>query len=284
MAGSFYGVQFHDGIDLADTQPYAFSLVYRSNTQAQDPELHTHPTGLLGVQICCGAFGVQLSERRLAVPKHAAFWIPPDVPHCTVQAADVVSICLHIAPEVCKQYLPDKPVRFVLNPMTEEMIKHFARVWQNTNASVSAMRIAKLIVSELTQTPHLQEGFAPVPDNPYLREIVEDMIDTRKTEHKNMQQWAERFGISTKTLGRLTLKLTGMSYSQWSTQFRLLPALNALSEGKTVEDTAYACGYETTSAFIAAFTRVFGLTPGKYRRTDATSDFPETCIYPLQNG
>ncbi len=282
MAGSFFGVSLHQGIDLNDTEPYAFSLIYRTDTETGVPELHRHRTGMLGMQICCGQFGVELSDRRLAVPRHAAFWIPPDIAHCTIQAPDVVSICLHVAPEVCHQYLPKHPVRLVLNPMTEEMIKHFARVWQTTKAGVSATRISKLIVSELSCTPHLQEGFAPVPDHPYFKTMVDELIDT-KIEHKTMQQWADSFGISSKTLARLTQKLTGMPFSQWSVQFRLLPALTALSEGDTVEETAYQCGYETTAAFIAAFTRVFGITPGKYRRTDGSSDFPEN-VLPISQG
>lgn len=268
-----FGVCLHKEVDLNDTEPYAFSLVYKAVEKANRPRLHRHRTGLVGLPVSGHYFGVALSEVSLTVPRHTVFWIPPEVEHCTLQSQDAVSIVLHLAPEVAKAYLPPIPVRFIINPMTEEMIKHFARVWQTTKHDITAKRIAKLIVSELSHAPHLQRGFAPVPDNAILRTVSESILASNG-QSKTMQQWAEQFAISTKTLERLALKNTGMPFYQWSQQFRLLPALSALSEGKTVEATASQCGYETSAAFIAAFTRTFGTTPGKYRRDESLASFP----------
>ncbi len=281
MPAATFCVSLHKEVDLNDTTPYAFSLVYKADASAGNPKLHSHRTGLVGLQVSGSHFGVELSDRHFVVPRHTVFWIPPDIDHCTTQSQDTVSIALHIAPEVAQAYLPTVPVRMIINPMTEEMIKHFARIWQTTENDITAKRIAKLIVSELAHAPHLQKGFAPLPDNPVLRAVAECIL-SGNCGGKTMQQWAEQFEISTKTLARLTLKHTGLTFSQWSLQFRLFPALSALSEGKTVEATAGQCGYETTAAFIAAFTRVFGTTPGKYRRVETLSDFPEN-IYPTQN-
>lgn len=48
---------------------------------------------------------------------------------------------------------------------------------------------------------------------------------------------------------------------------RLLSALPALSRGERVTDVALACGYESLSAFIAAFGKQFGLSPGEFLQT-----------------
>jgi AraC-like DNA-binding protein len=45
-----------------------------------------------------------------------------------------------------------------------------------------------------------------------------------------------------------------------------LSSLNGLEEGASVTNTALACGYDSTSAFIAAFKGLFGFTPGELFR------------------
>jgi AraC-like DNA-binding protein len=44
---------------------------------------------------------------------------------------------------------------------------------------------------------------------------------------------------------------------------RLLSSLSLLEEGDSVTNAALACGYDSTSAFIAAFKGLFGFTPGE---------------------
>jgi AraC-like DNA-binding protein len=39
----------------------------------------------------------------------------------------------------------------------------------------------------------------------------------------------------------------------------------ALSNGASVTEAALDCGYQSPSAFIAAFKRTFGVTPARYR-------------------
>jgi AraC-like DNA-binding protein len=43
----------------------------------------------------------------------------------------------------------------------------------------------------------------------------------------------------------------------------LLSSLKWLEEGNSVTNAALSCGYDSTSAFIAAFKGLFGFTPGE---------------------
>jgi AraC-like DNA-binding protein len=43
----------------------------------------------------------------------------------------------------------------------------------------------------------------------------------------------------------------------------MLDSIRLLAEEKSVTETALAAGYSSVSAFIAAFKRTFGFTPGK---------------------
>jgi AraC-like DNA-binding protein len=50
----------------------------------------------------------------------------------------------------------------------------------------------------------------------------------------------------------------------WRTQVRIRAAIQLLGSGATVNATARAVGYRKPSAFISAFRRFTGQTPGTY--------------------
>ena len=57
-----------------------------------------------------------------------------------------------------------------------------------------------------------------------------------------------------------------MSFRQWRQRSRLLAALPLLERGMRITDVAIECGYDSLSAFIAAFGALLGCTPGDYVR------------------
>ncbi len=69
---------------------------------------------------------------------------------------------------------------------------------------------------------------------------------------------------SVRTLERLFQKETGMTFGKWRQQLRLLHALRLLAGGRPVTAVALDVGYDSPSAFIAAFKGFFGTTPARY--------------------
>lgn len=57
-----------------------------------------------------------------------------------------------------------------------------------------------------------------------------------------------------------------MNYRLWRQRQRLLASLNALEAGDSVTSAALDSGYDSTSAYIAAFKGLFGFTPGELFR------------------
>ena len=80
----------------------------------------------------------------------------------------------------------------------------------------------------------------------------------------SLKQLARRVSVSVRTLERLFQKETGMTFGKWRQQLRLLHALRLLAGGSTVTAVALEVGYESPSAFVAAFKRFFGATPARY--------------------
>jgi AraC-like DNA-binding protein len=79
----------------------------------------------------------------------------------------------------------------------------------------------------------------------------------------SLEQWASRLHISSKTLQRDFVMTFGMPFSQWRTTTRLELA-RALVQHEPVAAVSARVGYRSTSAFIAAYRREFGHTPGRH--------------------
>ncbi|TCO60669.1 helix-turn-helix transcriptional regulator [Actinocrispum wychmicini] len=90
---------------------------------------------------------------------------------------------------------------------------------------------------------------------------------TRDPSDRTMlDQWAGRLHTSVKTLQRDFEREFGMSYSRWRTLARLRAA-RALLAFHPVNQVAHRVGYANPSAFVAAFAKEFGRTPGDFQAT-----------------
>ncbi len=119
-----------------------------------------------------------------------------------------------------------------------------------------------LILNEVRSLP-VEPLHLPEPTDSRLRQITtalrENPADTR-----TLGAWGDVAGASPRTLARLFLAETGMTFRQWQQQARLLDGLVRLAEGEPVTSVALDVGYENPSAFIAMFRRTLGVTPGRY--------------------
>jgi AraC-like DNA-binding protein len=55
-----------------------------------------------------------------------------------------------------------------------------------------------------------------------------------------------------------------MTIEGWRQKAPLVHSAAALAAGARVSDAALDCGYQSPSAYIAAFRREFGVTPGRF--------------------
>jgi AraC-like DNA-binding protein len=79
-------------------------------------------------------------------------------------------------------------------------------------------------------------------------------------------------GAGRRTIERLFVNTTGMTFGKWRQQLRLMHAMRLLGAGAKVTHAALDAGYSTPSAFIAAFRKVLGTTPTQYFKDAAGSD------------
>jgi AraC-like DNA-binding protein len=80
---------------------------------------------------------------------------------------------------------------------------------------------------------------------------------------------AHAVGLGKRTLERRFVVETGLTVGRWRQQQVLLRALEALASGRSVKQVAFGAGYSSPSAFVAAFRKHLGATPGRYFSTAA---------------
>jgi AraC-like DNA-binding protein len=107
---------------------------------------------------------------------------------------------------------------------------------------------------------------------PLLRDsrllTIEQALSADPADNRTLAQWASLVGAAPRTLTRLFLKESNMSFRLWRDQFRALSAIPRLIEGVSVTELAMEFGYETSGAFAGMFKRVMGASPSQYLAGD----------------
>jgi AraC-like DNA-binding protein len=108
-----------------------------------------------------------------------------------------------------------------------------------------------------------------MPTDARLRRLVE-MITAHPADGSTMKEWARRIGVGERTLNRLLVHETGMSFGRWRQQLHVILALQWLTRGASVQSVAIDLGYESASSFVTMFRKAFGTSPARYisRRLD----------------
>jgi AraC-like DNA-binding protein len=103
----------------------------------------------------------------------------------------------------------------------------------------------------------------PLPRDERARRVADELL-ADVTDTRSLAEWGAACGASARTLARLFTSETGMTFAQWRTNARLAAALRLLAAGESTARAASAVGYANPSAFVAAFRREIGTTPGAY--------------------
>ncbi|NQV85303.1 MAG: AraC family transcriptional regulator [Rhodospirillales bacterium] len=81
--------------------------------------------------------------------------------------------------------------------------------------------------------------------------------------NRNIESWAADLGVSRRTLTRLVKSETGIGWREWRQRLLMAEAARRLAAGGLVKTIAYDLGYAGAAPFIAAFRRLYGISPGR---------------------
>ncbi|WP_052336570.1 helix-turn-helix transcriptional regulator [Nocardioides alkalitolerans] len=96
----------------------------------------------------------------------------------------------------------------------------------------------------------------------HAREVARGLL-ADPADATGLEEWAHRLHVSVKTLQRDFHREYGVSFSTWRGRTRLHASVAMLGR-LSVTETAHRVGYASVSAYVTAFTRELGETPGQH--------------------
>ena len=222
-----------------------------------DPRHHHERAQLL--YAASGVMSVVTDRASFVVPPQRAIWMPAGVDH-EVTCRSAVSIrTLYV--DAADDLRRDCRVIEVSELLRALILETMALPREYDRAGRDG-RIVQLLLDSI-ETPSPTNLCAPMPREPRLLRVCQALI-ADPTRADSLDDWAARACMSRRTFTRLFREQTGMSLAEWRQHVRLLEAMARLACGQPVTTTAFDVGYESPSAFTAAFQRAFGVPPSRY--------------------
>ncbi len=220
---------------------------------------HQHRQGQL-VLALHGAVTCRAEKAVWIVPPNCGVWIPGGVPHSNQVTSNARITYLFVESDAAM--LPAECCTLSVSPMLREMILQLAEISQDDRDDAHVGRLMRVMLDELALMPR-ERLELPVSNHPKIASITAALL-ADPGDRRTLDQWAEHVAISERTLKRLMVQETGLSFRRWRRQLHLVIALRGLAGGATVQQVAGDLGYESTTAFIVMFKKALGTTPTRY--------------------
>jgi AraC-like DNA-binding protein len=223
-------------------------------------EMHFHHEDQL-VFASKGVMTVRTQHGIWVVPPLRAVWIPSKELHSIHMSGVVLMRTLYFTPRVTKKF---SRKCFVMNisPFFRELILHACEKPEWKLREPTERRIIEVIIDQLRAVSTISLQLSQ-PTDMRANRIVELLIKD-PSDQRPLATLCKESGGSKRTIERLFLEETGMTFGKWRQQLRLLHGMRLLASGETVINSALGAGYDSPSAFISMFKKALGTTPNKY--------------------
>lgn len=184
-----------------------------------------------------------------AVPARCGAWIPAGMRHALepTPSAKVRTLYIYASRTGSCSVLE-------LSPLLSAIVDHIHR-------HGSEKHLAAVLLDQLAKQRQLPL-FLPRLSSAIARQVADALV-ADPADTPRIRDLAAQFGVSDRTLERAFVAEAGMPLGEWRQRARIGRAIALLAGGLDVKDVALEVGYETPSAFVVAFKKYVGTTPGK---------------------
>ncbi|HVN07390.1 MAG TPA: helix-turn-helix transcriptional regulator [Patescibacteria group bacterium] len=221
---------------------------------------HFHPEDQL-IFASQGVMTVSTAQGIWVVPPLRAVWIPARTPHSVRTSGSVFMRTLYLLPGLVRS-LPARCSVIHVSPLLKELILH-ACTFSRLNRRIPAHRRIMEILADQLQAASAVPLQLPSPTDPRALRVSRALLADPAAQSP-LQRLSHGCGASKRTIQRVFLEETKMTFREWRQQLRLLHALKLLAAGEKVTAVALDAGYSSPSAFISMFKRQLGSTPNRY--------------------
>lgn len=221
---------------------------------------HSHRRAQL-IYAARGVITVGSREGRWVVPPTRAVWIPAHTPHWMEMRRRAQVRIVYIENREAGS-LPKQCHVVTVSPLLRELILEAVRIPNRYPPQGREARIMRLIVDEARLQPQLPVSL-PLPREKRALQVARELIK-HPASTRTLPEWAHLTGCSPRTLARIFLRETGVTFGHWRQQLRLLTGLSLLAASEKILAVALYSGYQSASAFTEAFRKAFGVPPSRY--------------------
>jgi AraC-like DNA-binding protein/quercetin dioxygenase-like cupin family protein len=217
---------------------------------------HRHPTHQLA-WAARGVVTMRVGARVWVLPRSRGLWIPADVRHEVLVGGATTMMGIYFDPAACPVDWT-VPTVVATSGLLAGLLEHLGG-----DLTVDERRRVEAVVFDLLRPLPVTVLDVPMPTDPRAA-LVAAALGAHPGDGRSLAAWGRHVGASSRTLARAIKRETGMGFERWRTQLRIADALTRLAAGASVTRVAHDVGYASTSAFVAAFRRTTGATPGAY--------------------
>ncbi len=205
-----------------------------------------------------GVLIVQCETGSYVLPPTRALWIPAQTPHETRAGGVATMRSAYLRTQGCPvDWAHPTPVAVSL--LLAELISYL----DGEAVADAARHRAEALLYDLLDPVATAAVELPIPTEPRAHDVATGLLADPR-DARTLAKWGHDVGASERSLARAFVASTGLTFGTWRTRARLQAALPLLAAGGPVSTVATEVGYETPSAFVAAFRRETGVTPGSY--------------------
>lgn len=221
---------------------------------------HSHPEDQL-LFAAKGIMTVRTAADVWVVPPMRAVWIPATVVHSVAVSGELSMRTLYFLRGLCAT-LPAKCAVINVSPLLRELVFHACTFSRLRRHVAGEARLIDMIFDQLSASEQIPLQLSQPTDSRAQR-IAAALADN-PADPRSLEKLCRDCGASKRTIQRLFLDETNMTFERWRQQHRLLHAMRLLASGEKVTAAALESGYGSTSAFISMFRKQLGTTPTRY--------------------
>lgn len=248
--------------------PYpAFTLHRAYKARGAGEPMHAHDEAQLTFAATC-MVQVHTGAGRWLVPPQLGVWIPAGVQHHVEVLSDAELWMVHWDPAAARAWAPptrlDRAFALRITPLMRTLL---AVAFDSAMSADKTELVVRLMLHELTETAHAPT-FLPLPTGATGKRIAAVAAgDVRN--RLSVAEIASRAATSVRTLSRVFLTETGLTFKTWRQRARIVHAMDSLARGKAIAQVASELGFASTASFSSAFRQVTATTPSAFLEPSA---------------
>jgi len=213
-----------------------------------------------------GVLTVLTADATWVLPPTRALWIPAGLRHETASATRATMRTLYIRPGLFPVSWTEthQPTPVAASPLLAELIGYLG----GDDLDPVKRAHAESVLADLLKPVPVTTIQVRLPAGQPARQVAE-ALRANPADQRTLREWGREVGASERTLARAFAAGAGVPFGHWRALLRLQAALPMLAAGEPVTRVAGRVGYDTPSAFVAAFRRETGQTPAAYFRSRA---------------